>query len=74
MSLSAVVDIEQNPLRIYRKKLGMTHDQLARALGVSKPSIRIWESGGGMPGWENSIKLEELEPGIIEALRKWRTG
>lgn len=71
---SAVEDIEQNPVRMYRRSNGWTLDQMARSLGVNRQSIQAWETGGGYPAYPNVMKLAALDPDLPEALRKWRTG
>lgn len=35
----------QNKIEIYRKRKGLTQEQLAAKLGVSRQTITKWESG-----------------------------
>lgn len=35
-------------IREYRKKVGLTQEQVANYLGVSTPAVNKWESGGSL--------------------------
>jgi DNA-binding transcriptional regulator YiaG len=37
--------MEADDLKAWRKKQGLTQDQLAMMLGVTKPCISMWEAG-----------------------------
>ena len=43
-----------------RKEVGMTQDDLAEKLGVSRQSVSKWENGECMPDSEKLIKLAEV--------------
>lgn len=45
-------------LKALRKKLKMTQIDVAKAVGVSVASYRLWEQGGGKPNPGNLEKLK----------------
>jgi len=47
-------------LKVKREKLDMTQIDVAKAVGVSVASYRLWEQGGGNPGPENLKKLKKV--------------
>lgn len=47
-------------IRQERTKKGYTQVDLARRLGVSVNSVRMWEQGGMNPSPENQKKLQEM--------------
>lgn len=47
-------------LRKRRKALGLSQMELARLVGVSLPTIQIWERGVSEPKPENREKLEQV--------------
>jgi DNA-binding XRE family transcriptional regulator len=55
-------------LRRRRKALGMTQEQLARVLDVSRQSVYMWESGRtAIPALlELALRCLEYERGLIE--------
>lgn len=48
----------------YRKRLGVSQEHLARALGISHITVYRWEKGLQKPGMENELKLKSI--GAIE--------
>lgn len=52
--------MERNDLRERRKALGLSQMELARLVGVSLPTIQIWERGVSKPKPENREKLERV--------------
>lgn len=50
---------EEN-LQFLRKRAGMTQEQLAEALDVTRQSVSKWESGAGFPELEKLLRLSEL--------------
>ena len=44
-------------IKAYRKEKGLSQEQLAEALNVSRQAITKWESGKGLPDIENLIVL-----------------
>ena len=47
-------------LKKKREKLEMTQIDVAKAVGVSVASYRLWEQGGGNPGPDNLKKLKKV--------------
>lgn len=43
-----------------RKERGLSQEQLAQALGVSRQAVSKWESGGAIPDVEKIVLLSEL--------------
>ena len=49
-----------NNLRIYRLKEGLTQEDIAEKIGVSRQSVAKWERGESLPDIESCIALSEL--------------
>lgn len=47
-------------IKNYRKKAGMSQDELAEKLGVSRQSISLWETGQTQPTIYNIVALAEI--------------
>ena len=47
-------------LIIQRKKLGMSQEQLADRLGITRQSVSKWEAGSSMPEISKLIAISEL--------------
>lgn len=47
-------------LRTYRKHAGLSQEQLAEKLGVSRQAITKWETNSGLPDTENLIAVSAL--------------
>lgn len=47
-------------LKIMRKQYGISQEQLAEKIGVSRQAITKWETGGGMPDIENILAIAAL--------------
>lgn len=47
-------------IKKYRKKAGMSQDELAEKLGVSRQSISLWETGQTQPTIYNIVALAEI--------------
>ena len=47
-------------LQVLRKRRGLSQEQLAAALGVSRQAISKWELNAAVPDVENLIKLSAL--------------
>ena len=45
---------------MYRKRLGMSQDELAQKLLVSRQTISLWEKGQTVPTIDNLIRLKEI--------------
>lgn len=50
----------QNKIEIYRKRKGLTQEQLAAKLGVSRQTITKWESGLVIPNLDYIIKMADI--------------
>ncbi len=51
-----------------RKGLGMTQEQLADKVGVSKSAIAKWETDGGLPDRDNLKRLAESLDMTVDSL------
>lgn len=47
-------------IAIRRKRFGMTQEDLARKMNVSKSAVAKWETDGGVPDRDNLYKLCEI--------------
>ena len=54
--------------RIFRKKNGLTQEDVAEKLGVTRQAIAKWERGESSPDVEFCIKLAELYGTTVDAL------
>ena len=54
-------------LKQYRLKEGLSQEQLAEKIGVSRQAITKWETKRGLPDVENMIILDEL---VLEEVKK----
>ncbi|MDE7310086.1 MAG: helix-turn-helix domain-containing protein [Eubacterium sp.] len=57
-------------LRVLREKDGMTQEQLAERMEVSRQTISKWESGASMPELEKLVQLTELFGCTMDGLLK----
>ena len=49
-----------SPLRIARKKAGLSQSRLAKALGVTVASVSGWEAGGETPKTERLAAISRV--------------
>ncbi|MBQ8171314.1 MAG: helix-turn-helix domain-containing protein [Oscillospiraceae bacterium] len=54
--------------RIFRKQCGLTQEEVAEKLGVSRQAVAKWERGETAPDIEFCIKLAELYGTTVDAL------
>ena len=47
-------------LKSIRKQAGMSQEQLAEKLGVSRQAVTKWETNGGIPDIENIMAISAL--------------
>lgn len=47
-------------LRVYRVRKGFSLGQVAKAMGVTKPSVSAWEAGRRTPSIYDIIKLADF--------------
>lgn len=66
--------IERNNLKAYRKELGLTQEQAAEMLGVSRQAVVNWERGETLPDIENVIKLADIYGVTVDCLVRNITG
>ena len=54
------MSIDFSRLKMYRTQSGLTQEQLAEKIGVSRQAVAKWERGDTMPDIDSCIKLAEL--------------
>lgn len=47
-------------VKMLRKQAGMSQEQLAEKLGVSRQAVTKWETGAGIPDIENIMAISAL--------------
>ena len=57
-------------LRALREKQGITQEQLAEKMEVSRQTVSKWESGSSFPEMEKMIQLTELFSCTLDGLLK----
>ena len=57
-------------LQLLRSKTGMSQEELAERLGISRQSISKWESGQSVPDLKKLIILSEIYNVTIDSLVK----
>lgn len=55
-------------LKIYRKENGMTQEEVAEHLGVTRQAVAKWERGESLPDIESCIKLADLYSTTLDML------
>ena len=55
-------------IKAYRKRCGLTQEQVAERAGVSRQAVTKWESGQSTPSTENLFKLAELFGTTVDLL------
>ena len=63
--------IEENPLRIFRKGNDIPQALAAAAMGTSKTTIQMWESGGAYPS-NDSMELLQAYLNDSYISSKWQ--
>jgi putative transcriptional regulator len=66
------VDVSPDDIQKARKRLGLSQDQFADALGVSASTLRKWEQGQRSPtgAAKTLLKVIEREPkAVVRALK-----
>ncbi len=58
----------ENRIQAYRKKLGMSQEELGERLFVSRQTVSQWETGQTQPTLDNLIRLRELFEVSIDEL------
>lgn len=55
-------------LKVLRKQNGLTQEEIAEKLGVSRQAIAKWERGETMPDIESCVKLADLYETTVDML------
>ena len=61
-------------LRELRQKAGLSQEQCARAIGISRPAWTHYETGRRRPRLENALKVAQLFGVPVEAIFGRRNG
>lgn len=62
------MSIEFNNLKILRKQNGLTQEQVAEKLNVSRQAVAKWERGETIPDIENCIALADMYGTTVDIL------
>ena len=57
-----------------RQNVGLTQEQVAEAMNVSRQAVTKWENGKSAPSTENLFKLASLERQLISCCLSMKTG
>lgn len=49
-----------NQLKLYRSRMGLTQEEVAARVGVSRQAVAKWEKGDTLPDLESCVKLADL--------------
>lgn len=63
-----MMSIEFNNLKLYRKESGLTQEQVAEKLNVSRQAVAKWENGDTLPDIESCIALADLYGTTVDIL------
>lgn len=55
-------------LKMFRKQQGLTQEEIAEKLGVSRQAVAKWERGETMPDIESCIKLADIYETTVDML------
>lgn len=66
----ATIQFEPEHVLPLRHKLGLTQMQLAESVGVSQPTVAMWEAGHRKPSGAATILLKQLEDRAGKKTRK----
>ena len=61
-----------NPIKVYRKKTGISQPDIASIIGVSTYTVQRWEDGSVNPSEENVFKLGKLINGFSDKWNNWK--
>ena len=61
-------------LKMLRKQAGMSQEQLAEKIGVSRQAVTKWETGAGIPDIENIMAISTLFDNSIDDLLSNKSG
>ncbi len=54
------MDVIVNRLKLMRSRMGLTQEEVAEKVGVSRQAVAKWEKGETLPDIESCIKLADL--------------
>lgn len=54
------MDVMMNRLKLMRSRMGLTQEDVAEKVGVSRQAVAKWEKGETLPDIESCIKLADL--------------
>lgn len=57
-----------NNLKIFRKNSGLTQEQIAEKIGVSRQAVAKWENGDALPDIDNIIALADVYEVTVDSL------
>ena len=60
--------IQFSNLKMYRVKAGMTQEDIAEKLGVSRQAVAKWERGESLPDIESCIELSKIFGTTVDML------
>lgn len=52
--------VMMNHLKVFRSKIGMTQEEVAEKVGVSRQAVAKWEKGETQPDINSCVKLADL--------------
>lgn len=52
--------VMMNHLKVFRSKIGMTQEEVAEKVGVSRQAVAKWEKGETQPDINSCVKLTDL--------------
>ena len=62
------MSIEYNNLKLFRKQNGLTQEQVAEKLNVSRQAVAKWENGDTVPDIESCIALADMYGTTVDML------
>lgn len=62
------MSIDFSRLKMYRSHAGLTQEQVAEKIGVSRQAVAKWEKGESLPDIYSCIKLAELYETTVDLL------
>lgn len=62
------MSIEYNNLKLFRKQFGLTQEEVAEKLNVSRQALANWERGETLPDIESCVTLADLYGTTVDML------
>ena len=63
-----LMSIDFSRLKMFRTESGLTQEELAEKLGVSRQAVAKWERGESIPDVESCVKLAEIYGTTVDML------